>query len=1085
MRRHVPKPDDVDFDARELVAAAARRAGVSLEEWAAAVLADAQDRSPPPRRKGGSDLDALIARMSPAPAPRESYDALMAAVTAQGERRAQDQGARTSVALESMATWIEQAEGRLNEAARSAAGQQDRIVAALSQALSSLRDRLDSLERQVAAERTTPPRLDFPMDEALKALAPVSETLVGLRADMSRLATRLEQPHPAWAPAVEAIRDEIQGLRSGIDGMATREEIAALDAALGSIAENFERGPTSRDLHTLAGSMTVLYEKVQTLSDEVTDGLHRRIGREIDLIKDKIDAMAATGVDRSVIDFLSGQIVDMRQDLAHRAEPQQIARLSDEIETLSRQMSELRLQQVSKSDFSALKSSLDDVCSALFVTATAQETSRIPEQLETLSRRIDVLASRPEPAPADLTPISEQLARLTERMADLSDGRAQAGGLTGTIERLSSRIEEFAEREPAPHDPLMQRFDRIEQELREVGRQADLSGMVQMLRSIEEKLERTPARPETLDALERQVVALAERFERMPDEALHKALNEAAGQFKQLQDEAVGIAERAARTVLNDIRPALPDSGDLDQIKHGFVELKAQHSRSDRKTQETLRAVHDALDALVARLPHAGTDGSQPFRAASMEADIPPRRPIGVMPTPETGDSAAAPSIHALPPADRLEAAVRRLHAAARPQAEEASPVVVDRHGASDAPTPAVDPAADLGTVRASFIAAARRMAQGAATEPPSSESPASVSRESDPGDDAELLDADDFLAPAPSLLERLRRGLDNRRRPLLFGLAFLILAAGTVQILSVARTAQDPFPASASILAPQEPSPSPAPKPADRASGTSVPDAVNVFQSTSLAAGSSPAQPAAAEPAATASFLVDPATVKGMPADAPALLRQAALSGDAAALYEIASRAAEGRGMGKDPVAAVRLFERASQAGLPPAQERLAGLYEKGEGVPVDLKQAAFWYERAALGGNIRAMHNLATLLASGKSGKPDYAAALRWYGEAAESGLRDSQYNMGILLALGVGGKTDRPKAFQWFSLAADQGDPEAIQKRDEMAERLSAAELKAAKAAVQIWRPRAVDSVANQPPVAIQGRTAALDRSPGDRS
>ena len=39
MRRHVPsKPDDLDFDAREVAKAAARRAGLSLEEWAAAVL---------------------------------------------------------------------------------------------------------------------------------------------------------------------------------------------------------------------------------------------------------------------------------------------------------------------------------------------------------------------------------------------------------------------------------------------------------------------------------------------------------------------------------------------------------------------------------------------------------------------------------------------------------------------------------------------------------------------------------------------------------------------------------------------------------------------------------------------------------------------------------------------------------------------------------------------------------------------------------------------------------------------------------------------------------------------------------------
>ena len=40
MRRHVlSRLDDLDLDARELAMAAARRAGLSLDEWAAAVLA--------------------------------------------------------------------------------------------------------------------------------------------------------------------------------------------------------------------------------------------------------------------------------------------------------------------------------------------------------------------------------------------------------------------------------------------------------------------------------------------------------------------------------------------------------------------------------------------------------------------------------------------------------------------------------------------------------------------------------------------------------------------------------------------------------------------------------------------------------------------------------------------------------------------------------------------------------------------------------------------------------------------------------------------------------------------------------------
>ena len=66
----------------------------------------------------------------------------------------------------------------------------------------------------------------------------------------------------------------------------------------------------------------------------------------------------------------------MRQELAQRAEPQQIERLSDEVGALGRQIAELRANQVGRSDFSALKTSLENVCSALSRTAAAQEAEQ-------------------------------------------------------------------------------------------------------------------------------------------------------------------------------------------------------------------------------------------------------------------------------------------------------------------------------------------------------------------------------------------------------------------------------------------------------------------------------------------------------------------------------------------------------------------------------------------------------------------------------------------------------------------------------------------------------------------------------------
>jgi localization factor PodJL len=1047
MRRHaLSRLDSLDLDARALATAAARRAGLSLEEWAAAVLGEGgpgleqQRYAPaPPRRRTGSDLDNLIARMSgpPLQKPKGDYEALMAAVAAESERQAQDQASRTAVALESMASWIEQAEIRLSETARASADQQDRIAALLSGALSSLKDRLDTVERQVASERAAPPRMEFPVEEALKALAPVSETLTGLRQDMSRLATRLEQPDPAWTPAVSGIRADIDGLRSSLEGLATREEIAALDAALGTIARDLEQGHAGKDLRTLASSIAALYRQVQSLTDEVSDGLHGRVVGEIDLIKSRIDRMAETGIDRSVIDFLSSQIVDMRQDLAHRAEPQQIARLSETLGDLGRQVAELRLNQVGKGDFAALKTSLDHVCSALSATAAAQEAGTVSEQLESLGRRLDVLARRPEPQPADLDPITEQLTLLTEHMAGISGSLPErSDALSGMMERLSAQMQAAAEREAPSQETLQEtlidRFERIERELQQLGQRTDTAGMAQVLHAIGEKLDRQPAQPAALD----------------------KAFDEAAGHLKNLQSETAGIAERAARAALSEIRPSLPDSGDLDAIKQGFVELKALHSRTDKKTQDTLRNVHEALEALVSRLPGQAPSAADPMIKAE----------AGLSQEPQSA-------------ADRLEAAVRRLHAATLSHIEDAS-----LSQASPAPSTgsaaAISAAAlsppqepGLGLVRASFIAAARRAARTASPETAAPQSGSPLKQEASRAIEAAEPGSREAAPASSSLFERLRKTFDGNRRPLLFGIAFLMLAAGTARNMSIGEAPPAPAHETAKVVEA---------KPIEAAS---IPDAGKT--ASLLEASSLTAEPVWSAPPAAGKFIVDPGTVGSIPAGTPAALRQAALSGDATALYEIAAQAAEGRGMVQDMATAAHFFERAAQAGLPPAQERLAMLHERGAGVPRDLKQAAFWYERAALGGNIRAMHNLATLLVSGATGKPDHPAALRWYGEAAEAGFRDSQFNMGLLLARGIGSKPDLPRAFHWFSLAAAQGDAEAVRKRDEVAGRLGAADLKAAKSALEQWRPRTIDAVANEPPAAARGQTAALDRTSGNKS
>ncbi|WP_197282513.1 tetratricopeptide repeat protein, partial [Bosea thiooxidans] len=173
----------------------------------------------------------------------------------------------------------------------------------------------------------------------------------------------------------------------------------------------------------------------------------------------------------------------------------------------------------------------------------------------------------------------------------------------------------------------------------------------------------------------------------------------------------------------------------------------------------------------------------------------------------------------------------------------------------------------------------------------------------------------------------------------------------------------------------------------------------------------------------------------------------------------------ADGPAAQRDAKLALRLFERAAVAGLAPAQFRVGNMFEKGIGTQRDLSLARIWYQRAAERGNAKAMHNLAVLHAEGVNGKPDYATATEWFRRAAELGVRDSQFNLAVLLGRGLGAPTDLAKSYLWFSVAADQGDTDAARKRDEVAQRLKPEELTSVRTQAASWKPKTLDTGANE--------------------
>jgi localization factor PodJL len=344
-------------------------------------------------------------------------------------------------------------------------------------------------------------------------------------------------------------------------------------------------------------------------------------------------------------------------------------------------------------------------------------------------------------------------------------------------------------------------------------------------------------------------------------------------------------------------------------------------------------------------------------------------------------------------------------------------------------------------------IAAARRAAQAAMADAASATAP------------PEKTKAPDALnASIARPIAQARAFLNARRRPILLGLAFVILGAIAVIELGamyVVKTQKSEMATPAPVMT------------ASQAPQKSEARAVAVDPTpTGAIVASQSAPPAASPPPEHKPAVAPPADLIALiPAATPPTLRALAVSGDPAAEFELATRLFEGRAMTRDMHAAAQWFERAANQNLAPAQYRIGACYEKGNGVERDPALAKAWYEKAADAGNVRAMHNLAVLAAEGPSIKPDYAEAATWFRKAAQYGIKDSQYNLAILYARGMGVGLDLNQSWLWFSLAAQQGDADAAKKRDEVAAKLDANALAADGAALAAFKPRQPDPAANE--------------------
>lgn len=1100
--------DGIDPSVRERAEAAARRAGMSLNDWLNSTLGE----TAPPNFRGPYDQRPLADQrpQMPSQESREVADIhqRLDAITQQIERISkpaprQDSAPQKDVSREQgvarqLNDAISRLDARLSQISKPQQAQQPQ--APRPAPVEPRQRQADAVERAAAqVYRNSPPLSPASFDVAVAEITARQSELDGFVprqmppraappiAPMATPLPPMAPPGPAYtAPppqagpdfsslerhllkitsqieslqrpdnteqAINAFRGELAEIRHAITEAMPRRAIESIENEIRSLHRRIdETRSTGTDGQVLSGIEHALSEIKQVLrtltpAEQLTgyDEAIRNLGAKLDLILRAND-------DPSTVRQLEGAIAALRGIVSNVASNEALARLSEDVQLLSSKVDQITRSSGPSDSFAVLEQRI----AALTAALETRERPQAPESTEHLESAIRALSDRFDrmqvgnDSASTFTHLEQRVSYLLEQIEAASE---QRGGNLGRVEDGLHDILRHLERQQATYSALA--------ESRSSAPSSD-PGMVDLVkRELSDiRFSQTETNRSTQDSLE----------------AVHNTLGHVVDRLSMIEGDLRAVRAAPPAAAPQPMAMPMPMAAPMEPAPMAREPRpQPQQPKYDPKPELPNPAAAQAAHAAFAAAPrefHAAAQGAPPPMpmAAQVTPTLPPRA-ISEILEPHTAPArtALAPE---LPPDHPLEPGTRPGGRAATPSER----IAASESAISGIPTAPKEPVSS-----SSFIAAARRAAQAAAAQP---EKPARGTKTGTKAGADRAKDKDGGST------------ITSKIRSLLVGASVVVIVLGTFKMAmnlldggsaptpqamentSGQPAPQAPPPVETKPATPEQVTPSmTSPTPIGRQSQNNAAPAP-MPNSGSSASVEIPPAPAAASPPASSDVtgalsgtsrarigLVQvPPSEKLPDAIGGPGLRTAAMKGDATAAYEVGVRFAEGKGVAANYDEAAKWYDRAAQAGVVPATFRLGTLYEKGLGVKKDADIARRYYTQAAERGNAKAMHNLAVLDADGGGRGANYKSAAQWFRKAADRGVADSQFNLGILYARGIGVEQNLAESYKWFTLAAAQGDADAAGKRDDVAKRLDPQSLAAAKLAIQTFsaEPQPDDAV-----------------------
>jgi localization factor PodJL len=807
-------------------------------------------------------------------------------------------------------------------------------------------------------------------------------------------------------------------------------------------------------------AITAIRTDLADIGRQLNEALPRRalesLEIEVRALGARIDHSRQCGVDPNALTGIERGLADIREALRALTPAENLIGFNEAVTALSQKV-DLILARDDPSALQQLETAIGGLRGVVSHVASNDTLTRVAEEVRALAAQVDAIANH--------TSVGQAVSVLEQRIGALAgqvDGIAGNTGSGQAFSALEQRIDALAGQVSGiagnaatgnAVSALEQRIDNLTAALTassEAG-QAVPRDLEKMLAGLIEKLEwvqLTHTDHAALAHLEDRIAALVQRFDASDArldhlEAIERGLADLLVHLEQMRGMMAGAG-------------AAPGSSAPPAIERQVAQIK----QSERRTQDSLEAVHGTVEHVVDRLAsiESGLHRDTANRAEPPAAAPPANEPAPYEREPER--SAALPSPLLQPALGYPEASTPRIPPSRSPidpslppdhplepgsTVSRTRPVAsaAERVSASEAAVGSAKPPVISDSERPNFIAAARRAAQAAAWE---------ASGQNGKGATGAL------EAPAQS------GALSDRMRKLIVAGSAVLIAVGCLRI------ATKLYENNRSNGTTQVQSEAVHSAPAPEAALPSAPPAA-IGPPLTLPSAPPPSAPAPSAPPPSAPATSAPATLPNAPPAPPverpatntvkpghqSMMREGraqpvtgaverparqpvastmpswavpditgALPGAAAAptVAPPADRpAAIATGKLPETIGDPAL-RKAALAGDPSAAYEIADRFAEGRGVLQNNEEAAYWLQRAAKAGLAPAEFRLGGLYEKGLGVAKDLGKARDLYLAAAEKGNGKAMHNLAVLYAEGVDGPPDYTKAAVWFTQAAEHG-------------------------------------------------------------